>query len=413
MGLLDFELYGTKWKNPVVVASATPTGAFKGLKKSIESGAGGVVVKSVSDVPALRSYIRPRFTLLHGRSWPHCFSNYSSEFAAWQDPDEFMRDLKMAMPIARDYSCIMIGSIFGGLDFDNWVDLARRQEDLGVKLIELDLGCPNTTGSEEGYELGNNPKRAADLTAKVVENVKLPVFVKLTSEGVDPLLVAKKCKEAGALGFTVLNRTPSLDIDIELGRPLLGGGYAGVGGPWMRPIMLKWVLKTYTTTGLPISATSGIWTWEDVVKAIMCGATTVQTCTAIMYGTKGYGIVRDFVVGLEKYLKGRGIKNFEDIKGITAKQVKTFLELERLNVEDIWAEVDLEACNGCKLCQHWCYYDAITFRDDDKAVIDGAACDGCGLCVVLCPPKAIELKGKGPFYLGEDYKKKRTIVEKM
>ena len=70
----------------------------------------------------------------------------------------------------------------------------------------------------------------------------------------------------------------------------------------MRPITLKWIAKIAEATGMPISATNGIFSWEDVIKCIMCGATTVQTCTAIMHGPKQFGEVKTFLDGVEKYL---------------------------------------------------------------------------------------------------------------
>jgi hypothetical protein len=41
-----------------VVAPATPTGGAKYLRKCFESGAGAVVLKSVSDIEAHQDYIR-------------------------------------------------------------------------------------------------------------------------------------------------------------------------------------------------------------------------------------------------------------------------------------------------------------------------------------------------------------------
>jgi dihydroorotate dehydrogenase len=125
------------------------------------------------------------------------------------------------------------------------VELAKMQEDIGCELIELDFGCPNVTASAysdlalDGAELGANPQASAEITHRVVRALSIPVYCKLTSEGCNPVTVARACQAAGAHGMVVLNRTPALDIDVETGRPLLGGGYAGVGGPWMLPIMLN------------------------------------------------------------------------------------------------------------------------------------------------------------------------------
>ena len=417
---LSVTVHGIRFKNPLVVAPATPTGGARYLRRCFESGAGAVVVKSVSDITAHQDYIRPRFTILNRNAYPWSFSNYSSEFAAWQSVDEWMADLKLAKGYADEHGAVLIGSIFSASTVDRWVELAKMQEDIGCELIELDFGCPNVTASAhsdvalDGAELGANPQASAEITHRVVSALKIPVYCKLTSEGCNPVTVARACKAAGAHGMVVLNRTPSLDIDVETGRPLLGGGYAGVGGPWMLPIMLKWVVKVIKETGLPVSATSGIWRPEDVTKAIMCGAHTVQTCTAIMYGTRGYGVVEYFLKGMRSFMRERNIPNLDAIRGITIPQIRTFPELLRIPKENIWAEVRGADCTGCGLCPHWCYYDAITLDADKKAAVDPDLCDGCGLCVVLCPADAFDMKTTGETYYLGPYQpkwKRRTHVD--
>jgi dihydroorotate dehydrogenase (fumarate)/dihydropyrimidine dehydrogenase (NAD+) subunit PreA len=277
-------------------------------------------------------------------------------------------------------------------------------EEAGCDMVEINFGCPNLTGLKvQGAEMGADIRGVTERVRAVVEAVEIPVFAKLTSEGVNPLITAGVAKEAGVDGFTVINRTPSLEVDLETGHPLLAGGFCGVGGPWMRPIMLKWVAKVAGEYGLPVSATSGIWKWSDVVKAIMCGASTVQTCTAVTHGQKGLGIVKDFIQGLNTYLGDHGYKSVDELKGLTLRHgIKLFEQLERWPKESIWSEVGEEKCTGCQLCQNWCFYEAISYTEEGLARIDKEACDGCGTCAALCPAEAISMKGgKGPIYLGD------------
>ena len=65
MNRLEVNMCGIKFKNPVVVASATPTMNAEYMRKCFESGAGGAVAKSVTDLEAQQKYVRPRFTVLH------------------------------------------------------------------------------------------------------------------------------------------------------------------------------------------------------------------------------------------------------------------------------------------------------------------------------------------------------------
>lgn len=242
---------------------------------------------------------------------------------------------------------------------------------------------------------------AAEVTAAVVNAVKIPVLPKLTFDGIDPVIVGKRVKEAGAHGLVIINRIPALEVNIKTGHPILVGGFAGYGGPWMRPIMLRLVARVVQEVGLPVSATNGIWVWEDVVKTIMCGAHDVQTCTAILYGRKGFGIIKDYIRRLKNYLEENNIPSINQLRGISIGKIKTRSEVEQRPKGTIWSEVITEKCTGCKLCDHWCYYHAISFDKRGKAVIDQAMCDGCMLCRVLCPKEAILEKGGLPIYLGD------------
>jgi len=400
---LSVEVCGKRFKNPIVVASATPTKDAAYMKKCVDAGAGGIVAKTVTCEPKLQKYVSPRFTVLHKRGWPHIFSNYSCEFLATHPPEEWAEELKAAVKYCHEHDTILVGSI-SGTTLETWASLAQQVEATGVDMLELNFGCPHPRdlGYKSGQELGSDPDAAAQVTKTVFEAVKIPVFVKLTAEAVDPVKVARKVQEAGASGVTAINRFPALEIDLETGRPLLHSTFAGVNGPWMRPIMLKWVAKIAREIDIPISATNGIWNWPDVAKAIMVGASTVQTCTALMYSPRGYKKIGDFLKGLEGFMERMGYQSIQEMRGITLRQILTWDKVDRES--RAVSIVDQDKCTGCLECQHWCFYNAIAYHDDGgkkKAEVDPGKCDGCGLCASLCPHDAVHMEGPVPIFLGD------------
>lgn len=402
---ISVNVCGIKHKNPIIIASATPSKDADYMKRCVDAGVGGIIAKTVSPEPLLQEYVSPRFTVLHKKGWPHAFSNYSCEFLAEYTPDQWAEELKIAADYCHQHDVVLYGSISGDT-LESWGKMAKQAEETGIDALELNFGCPHPRdlGYLSGQELGSNPDVAAQVTKIVVDAVNIPVFVKLTAEAVNPMETARKVKEAGAKGLTVVNRFPALELDIETGRPLLHSSFAGVGGPWMRPIMLKWVAKIYREEdiNLPISATNGIWGWEDVVKSIMVGASTVQTCTALMYSKKGFGMIQEYVDKLEAYMEKKGYKTIDELRGITIPQIKSWDQVDR--GKDNRSEVDQDKCIGCQWCVKWCFVDAITYVEVNgkmKAVIDKNKCDGCGLCPSLCPSNAISLKGPKPVFLGD------------
>lgn len=397
---LSVEVCGKRFKNPIVVASATPSKDAKYMKKCVDAGCGGIIAKTVSDEVKMQHYVSPRFTILHKKAWPHDFSNYSCEFYATYTPADWMEQMKVAVDYCHANDVVIVGSISGST-MESWERLTRDMTATGVDMLELNMGCPHPRdlGYKSGQELGSDPEGAAAVLKVVLSATDIPVFVKLTPEAVSPLEMAKKMEAAGAHGVTAINRFPALDIDIETGRPLLHGSFAGTGGPWMRPIMLKWVAKIARECNMPISATNGFWEWEDVVKAIMCGASTVQTCTALMYSSRGFRKIGDFVNGLESYMERKGYATIEELRGITLPQILSWDVVDRET--KAVSIVDAEKCTGCKMCPQWCFYDAITLDDEGTADINADLCDGCGLCAALCPDDAIHMEGPKPIYLGD------------
>ena len=322
MSDLSVQFAGMRFKNPIIVASATPSKDAKYMLRCCESGAGGIIAKTVTFEEKLQHYVSPRFTVLHKRGWPWIYSNYSAEFLATYTPEQWLRELTQARTYCDEHDVRLIASISGDT-LEHWAELARMMEEVGADAIECNFGCPHPRdlGYKSGQELGSDPEAAAQVTKIVADAVKIPVGIKLTAEAVDPVLVAGKVRAAGAAYVTAINRFPALDIDLDTGRPLLHSSYAGVGGPWMRPIALKWISKIARAVDVPISATNGVASWRDVVKMMMVGAGTVQTCTAIMYGTKGFGHVGDFLKGLERYLDGHAYTSPKDIIGLTLPQL--------------------------------------------------------------------------------------------
>ena len=131
---------------------------------------------------------------------------------------------------------------------------------------------------------------------------------------------------------------------------------------------------------------------------MMVGAGTVQTCTQIMYGTKGFGHVADFLKGLDKYLADHDTTPPKDIIGMTLPQILTWDKVDRES-KHISTVDKVEVQRPAASAASWCFYDAITYDADKKAQIDPALCDGCGLCPSLCPEDAISMEGE--VFLGD------------
>ena len=56
------------------------------------------------------------------------------------------------------------------------------------------------------------------------------------------------------------------------------------------------------------------------------------------------------------------------------------------------------ACSGCLECGDWCKHGALSFDENDIAVVDGARCKGCGLCIENCPTNALAFEPRRVYF---------------
>jgi dihydroorotate dehydrogenase subfamily 1 len=403
MADLRTEFCGVGFKNPVLAASAEPTLSAENMKRVIETGAGGLVAKTVTDSEAMRRltkmskwrYLDEQHNVCRGKV-PRLFTFYGRSGLAEEEPGEWMRELKEAQAAAMANDCVLIGSV-GGTVPESWATLSKMVEDTGIKLIELNFGCPHPSemkGAQTGMLIGQDKNAAAEITQAVVRAVKVPVIIKLTPQVADVVEMVRAVKSAGASAVTIINRFVGFCLDIETGKPYIHG-WAGVGGPWVKPLTLRWVSKVYTGVDIPITGTNGAYDWKDVVEFMMSGATIVQLCSVVML--KGYSYLTEVIKGLDDFLNRKGYKTAKEIIGLAAKAAMSYGEMELLPKEH--AVINQEVCTDCQRCIRSCFYNVIKMREGHVTI--GQECRGCGICTCVCPVSgAVALQTTAALRLG-------------
>jgi dihydropyrimidine dehydrogenase (NAD+) subunit PreA len=394
---LSVNYCGFKVKNPLLAASATETKDWKTMKKAIDAGFGGVVVKSLygNAISVSRKYYRPRFQLLnwHPRSSdplkaPEGFILYSIEQGSPFSYREWVADVNKTKEVVGDQGMV-IGSIMG-TTLDDWEGILEAiEKGCHMDALELDLSCPHMkeVHAATGVELGADPDHAAELVRFAKKYIKVPVIGKLTPQTAVMVDVALKCQEAGLDGLSVHNRMMALDVDIEKAAPSVWPTYGGWGGPWMLQYTSAWISKLYQAVKIPISHTSGVWKWQDIIAVVMAGATTVQSCTAIL--VKGWDVVKEWLDNIEPWMEKKGYKSFEEMRGIVHKKMIPASQIPR-NQPGVYAILDKKKCTACGWCPKICLYEAIQLKGK-VLKIDPEKCDGCGMCSQVCPTKAIHM----------------------
>ena len=397
MANLEVEFCGLKFKNPVVVASLETTNSPEVIRECVDAGAGGMIIKTLTDIEDMArltqnskyAIVNEKNQLIKGKVNKN-FIFYSRSGYSSMHYKEWVPYLKELRKYAEDQGSHLIGSA-GGKTVQSWVDICRTIEDCGIKLVELNFGCPHPAmmpGVHGGSMIGQDPEVAAEVTRAVVEAVKIPVMIKLTPDQAKPVEIARAVKEAGAAAVTATNRYTGFMVDIETGEPRLGGP-AGIGGVWAKPLSLRWVHRIFTELGMPISGSNGIYDHRDVIEFLMTGASTVQVGSVTML--KGIKYLSKIIRDLEEFMDSHGYADIDSMIGIASKRsVRDYSEQFRKPRMAI--EVKPKACKNprCTICIQTCFYDALK-QADGLVGVDTKNCIGCDLCVNTCPFDANEM----------------------
>ena len=394
MANLEVDFCGVRIKNPIVAASAEPTLNANNMKKCIDPGAGGVIAKTMTDSPGMRElttrskwrFLNERHEVCQGKI-PRAFSLYGRSGLALEPPEEFEKEVREAVRYASEQDAVVIGSI-ASTEIPGWAELGKRIEGTGVPLIELNFGCPHPKlmpGMRTGMNVGQDFDYACEITQAVSQAVSVPIIIKVTPQVTDLIEFSGCLLKAGASAVTLTNRFLGFVPDIETGKPLIYGK-AGVGGPWIKPLTLRWINEVRSTYGdkIFIAGTNGAYDWRDAVQFIMSGAHIIEMCSAVM--VYGYEWLGKQVRGLDKFLDEKGYASVKEILGIATDACLTYAEMPHEK-----AKVDPETCKNCKLCLKACFYQAMQ-DGDDATWVKTENCIGCGGCYSVCPVKgAIEI----------------------
>jgi dihydroorotate dehydrogenase (NAD+) catalytic subunit len=153
-----------------------------------------------------------------------------------------------------------------------FVTVARAMETAGVRVLEVNLSCPNL----EGHLFALDPAASTEVITAIREAVTVPIGAKLSPNAADIVAVAGACRDAGADWVVLTNTVWGAAIDIERRKPVLSGIVGGYSGIPLKPIALRCVLEVHRAMpDLPILGLGGVVSGADVIEYTLAGASAV------------------------------------------------------------------------------------------------------------------------------------------
>jgi dihydroorotate dehydrogenase (NAD+) catalytic subunit len=300
---LPVELAGLTMRNPTMLAAGILGMTGSSLRMVWEAGAGAVVSKSVGVIPR------------EGYSNPTVVDTGCGVLNAMGLPNPGIVEYEGEIHVARARGDIVIvGSVYGDAP-DQYAEVAKRFQDVGVNAVELNVSCPHVASL--GMEVGQDPVLLEAVVKAVKGAVTVPVFTKLTPNTGNIRELARAAVQAGGDGIVAINTLRAMAIDVETGRPILTNKIGGLSGPAIKPVAVRCVYEISKTVDVPVIGCGGVTNWRDAMEFFLAGASAIQIGTAVAY--RGLGIFEDIGRGIRAYLAKKGYASMGDVIGRSHK----------------------------------------------------------------------------------------------
>jgi len=270
---------GLKLRNPVI-SGASPLSFSPEMALRIEeAGAGAIVLHSLFE-EQLDSHATDADPI------PYHFSH--------EQYVQHIRRLKkeLKIPVIASLNSVREGA---------WVRHAQHMQDAGADAIELNLYYLPRSDWDSSSVV---EQRAFQIVRLVRQFVSIPIAVKLSPAITSLPHLARRLEEAGANGLVLFNHFIQPDLDVNTLRTVPRLRMTSSDDLLLR---LHWLAALYGRVRLDLSAIGGVHEPEDAIKALMAGAASVQTVSAVL--KHGVGRIGELVAGIEKWLGEKGFEN--------------------------------------------------------------------------------------------------------
>ena len=193
-------------------------------------------------------------------------------------------------------------------DYLSLAEMLSDEED--VQGLEINLSCPNV--KEGGIEFGSDPKMLGTITRLVRNVFPKTLLVKLTPNVTRISELARAAEGEGADAVTVANTYVGMAIDIYKRAPKLHTVTGGLSGPAIKPLTMAKVYEVTKSVDIPIVASGGIFTWQDVIEYLIAGASAVELGTVLFAKPN---VPEELLSGIESYVSSSKLEHISDLIG--------------------------------------------------------------------------------------------------
>jgi dihydroorotate dehydrogenase (fumarate) len=308
---------GIPLRSPIVVGASSVSAMVDRIQMAEQAGAGALVIRSLFEEQIKFDALLLEESLSVGAEsqpeartyFPNIKHGEAKEHLMWVEKAR----KAVTFPLLASLNAVAPGA---------WTDYAKQLEETGIDGLELNV-----------YSVAADTRRAGtvieDALYEVVEavrqQIKIPLAVKLSPFYTSVAHVAAELDRRGAAGLVLFNRflQPSIDPATEtLTSEMV------LSNPEEIKLPLRWTALLYGRIRAEIALSTGVHSGLDAAKALLAGATVVQTASAVI--KHGLPYVSTMLRQLEEWMAEKGYASIGEFRGkLSQKQAPDPFTFER------------------------------------------------------------------------------------
>jgi len=277
MADLSSDYCGLTLANPFIASASPLTAELTSVKQLQQKGAAAVILPSLFEESVARS--------------GSVLNEYADKIKSYKDA--------LDIPVIASLNGITEGG---------WLEHAACLEQAGCDAIELNIYYIAASVKESSDQI---ERRYIDLVYKLRAQIGVPISVKLTHQFSSVAHLVKRLEDTGVNGVVLFNRFYLPDIDVESMTVVPSLQLSNSNEALLR---IRWIGLLRDQVALSLSATGGMHTIDDALKALLVGADSIQLCSVLFEkGIDEIGHLRD---RLEQWLEDNDYPGVAAIKGL-------------------------------------------------------------------------------------------------
>ncbi len=298
---------GLELKSPVIVGSCGLTSDVEKMVQMEKGGAGAVVLKSVFEEQIIYDIKRNTHVVAPTDNYGDSYEYIAMHVA----DDSLNKHFQMIREAKQRLTIPVIGSI-NCFSYENWLTYAIKFQEAGCDALELNMAILpyETSMSADDVE-----RTFTQIVNTLRKSVTIPISIKVGPYFTDMAKQMQQLSWMGIQGVTMFNKSVQVDIDIE-SETLKNASFLSM--PTDIYNTLRWVAILSKKMRCDLSASTGVFTADDVVKMLLAGASTVQVVSCLY--KNGIDTLRQLNDGLAAWMQKKGYESIDKFRGKLAVQ---------------------------------------------------------------------------------------------